>query len=165
LLIFGIVTVGMVVLGLIGLGVYRVVQRGEERVDSRQEELVDYVDPVDSVATGGPTPPPDGSTYELSAVETLPELLNRDEIAASISRSYPPSLREAGVTGSVMLRFRIGEDGLVDPARIEVMQSSHDEFSRAATSVAARLRFRPARADGKPVPVWATLPVTFKLEP
>jgi TonB family protein len=165
-LIFGVVAVGMVVLGVLGLGVYRAVQ-GAARADSPPEELVDWVDPdsVDTVTSrGGPPPPPEDSTFELSAVETQPELLNRDEIAAAISRNYPPLLRDAGVTGSVTLRMRLGSDGVVDAGTIKVVESSHDAFSQAAANVASRLRFRPARVKGKPVPVWVTLPVTFQLQ-
>lgn len=161
-LIFGIVAVGVVVLGVLGVGVYRAVHRVERQTESPPEELVDYVD-VDSATSRGATPPED-STFELAAVETQPELLNRDEIAAAISRNYPPLLRDAGVTGSVTLRMRIDRDGVVDPGTIEVVESSHDAFSQAAARIAPRLHFRPARIGGKPVPVWIVIPVTFQLQ-
>jgi TonB family protein len=161
-LILGIVVLGALVVGLFGLGVYRVLQRVEQRSERRPEELVDF---ADSATKAAPSLPPEDSSYELSAVEEQPVLLNRDEIAANISRSYPPLLRDAGVTGSVTLRMRVGSDGRVDPWTIEVVESTHDLFSQAASNVAGRLRFRPARVGGKPVPVWITLPVTFQLEP
>jgi TonB family protein len=181
MLILGIMVVGVLVLGVLGLGVYRLMQRVNGPMEKHPEELVDFVDttavtngderPDDVDPNETPAqhrrdaagPPPDDSVFELSAVESPPDLLNREEAAAEISRNYPPLLRDAGVTGSVALRMRIGSDGVVDPSTIEVMESTHEAFAQAAARVASRMRFRPARARGKRVPVWVTLPVTFRL--
>lgn len=194
-LIFGFLAVGVVMVGLLGWGVYRVVQR-VDRATRRPEELVDFVDSTemrtrrgamaDTVPFAAPPAPfptappapdaaPDGGmpprigddekrTFELSEVEEQPELINRDEVAAALSRNYPPLLRDAGVTGTVTIRMRIGRDGVVQPSSIQVESSTHDAFSDAAVRVAERLRFRPARYKGQPVPVRVTLPVTFQLE-
>lgn len=160
--ILGVVAVGVLVLAVIGVGVYRLVERAQEQQRQKNsQELVDYIDSIQG--TRPPPPPEDDSTLELSAVETQPELLNREEVAAALSRNYPPLLRDAGVTGSVTVRLRIGSDGVVDPESIEVLESTHEAFSQAASRVAERLRFRPAAVGGKPVPVWVTLPVTFEL--
>jgi TonB family protein len=97
-------------------------------------------------------------------VEVQPELVNREEAAAALSRNYPPLLRDAGVTGTVTIRMRIGRDGVVDPASIQVESTTHELFSDAAVRVAQRLRFSPARSRGQPVPVWVTLPITFQLQ-
>jgi protein TonB len=156
--IFGVVAVGVLVLGLLGVGVYQAMQRAEHR--QQRAKLVDF---VDSATNAAPAPPPGDSALELGVVETPPELLNREEVAGEIARSYPPLLRDAGVTGSVTLRMRIDSDGVVDGRSIEVLESTHDRFSEAASRVAQRLRFRPATVGGKPVPVWVTLPVTFQL--
>jgi len=196
-LIFGFLAVGALMVGLLGWGVYRVVQRVDERT-RRPEELVDFVDSTemrtrpggmaDSVSAAPPADPPTTAPappdvpawqtppdadpaiddekrgYELSAVEVAPELLNRDEVAAALSRNYPPLLRDAGVAGTVTIRMRIGRDGVVDPATIEVVNTTHEAFSDAAVRVAQRLRFRPARYKGEAVPVWVSLPITFQLE-
>jgi TonB family protein len=145
-------------------------------------ELVDYSDTIsrDPSRYGAPplavdsTPrevpsnvppdvPPDG-TYELSAVEVQPELLNRSEIARQMARNYPPLLRDAGVTGTATIRLRIREDGTVDDESVTVESTTHEQFGEAARRVAERMRFKPARVRGKPVRVWVTLPVTFQLE-
>jgi len=203
-LVFGFLAVGALMVGILGWGVYRVVQRVDDR-PKQPEELVDFVDsaetgtrrgsldgsvpaapaappasaPAAPDAPGWQTPPAadpavddendpaiddEKRGYELSAVEVQPELLNRDEVAAALSRNYPPLLRDAGVTGTVTIRMRIGRDGVVDPATIEVVSTTHEAFSDAAVRVAQRLRFRPARYKGEPVPVWVSLPVTFQLQ-
>jgi len=170
-LLFGILAAFVLVVGLLGIGVYRVVQRVGHPVERRPEEIVDFVDSAETESrrppVGGPaagrTLPPDDSTLELSAVEVQPELANREEVQANLSRNYPPLLRDAGVTGTVTLRMRIRSDGSVDTGSITVEQATHDAFSQAAAAVVARMRFRPARLNGRPVPVWVTLPVTFQL--
>ncbi|HEX8903847.1 MAG TPA: TonB family protein [Longimicrobiaceae bacterium] len=110
------------------------------------------------------TTPPDEGTYELSAVEEQPDLSNRAEVIRQISRNYPPLLRDAGVTGEVVLRMRVLADGHVDPESISIESSTHDAFADAAKRVVERMRFRPAKVGGKAVKVWVTLPVTFQLQ-
>ncbi|HYJ80451.1 MAG TPA: TonB family protein [Longimicrobiaceae bacterium] len=108
--------------------------------------------------------PANEGTYEMSAVEELPELSNRSDVARQISRNYPPLLRDAGVTGQVTIRMRVLEDGRVDPGSISVENASHDQFGDAARRVVERMRFRPAKVGGRAVKVWVTLPVTFQLQ-
>jgi len=108
--------------------------------------------------------PPDEGTYEMTAVEELPELSNRNDVARQISRNYPPLLRDAGVNGQVTIRMRVMSDGRVDPESIQVENATHEAFGDAARKVVERMRFRPAKVGGRPVNVWVTLPVTFQLQ-
>ncbi|MBV9108463.1 MAG: energy transducer TonB, partial [Gemmatimonadetes bacterium] len=110
------------------------------------------------------TAPPDEGTYELSAVEEQPSLSNSSEVQRQLARNYPPLLRDAGVTGQVVLRMRVMEDGHVDPESISVESTSNDAFGDAAKRVVERMRFRPAKVGGHAVKVWVTLPVTFQLQ-
>jgi protein TonB len=160
--VLGVVVVGALVLGLLGFGVYRLVQRMNQSAERSSEELVDFADSAETEARRERPRSLDDSAL-LSALESPPELLNREEVAEAISRNYPPLLRDAGVTGSATLRMQVGRDGVVDSTTIEVMESTHEAFGDAAARVASQLRFRPARVDGKPVRVWVTLPITFQL--
>lgn len=107
--------------------------------------------------------PPDEGTYEVSAVEELPELTNRQEVGRQLQRQYPPLLRDAGIQGSATMRLRVNEDGRVDPESITVENATHEAFGDAARRVVERMRFRPAKVGGRAVRVWVTLPVTFQL--
>jgi TonB family protein len=109
-------------------------------------------------------PDPDEGTYELSAVEEMPRLLNAAEVARQIEARYPPALVESGVTGYVLLRFRVMENGTVDPETIGVDVSTHLELEEPAVTVARSMRFRPARVSGRPIPVWLTIPIHFSLQ-
>jgi TonB family protein len=176
-IIFGFLAVGALGLGLLGWGAYRLVQprRTSEEfvvfVDSAPRppapapaELPDYVDSTrrDLAGEAGRPQPPDSGTYEMSAVDTPPQLLNRDEVAAVLTRNYPPLLRDAGVEGRVWIRFRVTRTGEVDVGKVEVLESSHDAFTEAAARVTRRMRFRPASRHGTPVPVWVSLPIAFQ---
>jgi TonB family protein len=102
-------------------------------------------------------------TYQLSAVDQPPEMLRTNEFARQISRNYPPSLRDAGITGTVLVRFRVLKDGRIDTRSIEIIRSTDPLFDAALLRPLPLLHFRPARINGRPVKVWVELPVQFAL--
>jgi len=99
----------------------------------------------------------------LSVVEATPSILNRVELGRQLERRYPGLLRDAGVTGQVLLRFRILADGTVDPYSIEVDSATHPAFADQAALAAETIRFAPARVNGQPVATWVMLPLNFNL--
>lgn len=109
------------------------------------------------------TAPPDQGTYDLESVQEKPSLSNASEVQRTLSRSYPPLLRDAGVGGQVQVKMRVNEDGRVDASSIEILDTSHEQFGDAARRVVERMRFRPAKVDGRAVKVWVILPVTFQV--
>ncbi|MFL5385544.1 MAG: energy transducer TonB [Longimicrobiaceae bacterium] len=102
-------------------------------------------------------------SYGLAEVEEQPELINREAVQATLSREYPRDLMAQGLTGSVLLRFRITEEGRADRTSLTTEEISHPGFADAAARVVYAMRFRPARLNGRPVPVWITVPVTFMI--
>lgn len=76
---------------------------------------------------------------------------------------YPKSEEKLGHEGRVVVRFVVDRDGSV--SRAEVVRSAYkgldDEALRVVRSMPA---WKPGMIDGAPVPVWFTLPITFKLE-
>jgi TonB family protein len=105
--------------------------------------------------------PPDEGTYELSAVEEQPRATNLPDLRRQLERNYPPLLRDARVTGTVQVRMRVTADGTVDASSITVTSSSHEQFNDPTIRSVQRLRFRPAKVNGRPVPVWVELPITW----
>ena len=103
-------------------------------------------------------------TYELPDVEKPPQMLRASEFGRHISRNYPPSLRDAGITGTVLVRFRILKDGRVDVPSIKIISSPDPLFDAPVLGYLPLLHFRPARVKGRPVKVWAELPVQFALD-
>ncbi len=103
----------------------------------------------------------DSGVYEMRDVEDLPRLRNQDEVVRTLQRVYPPILRDRGQTGDATITFIVDQEGR--PGRIEVERATHPEFVAAAREVAAAMRFRPGRVDGRAVPVRVTLPISFQL--
>jgi TonB family protein len=105
--------------------------------------------------------PPDEGTYEISAVEERPSPTNTRDLLRQLERNYPPLLRDARVTGTVQVRMRVMEDGTVDAGSITVTSSSHEQFNDPTIRSVQRLRFRPAKVNGRPVKVWVELPIQW----
>lgn len=76
---------------------------------------------------------------------------------------YPESLRVAGISGDVLVRFTVDTLGRVDPASVQILKSTHDQFTRSVRDALSTLRFRPAEAGGKRVPALAEMPFEFKV--
>ena len=89
-----------------------------------------------------------------------PDILNRSEIQEALMREYPPSLRDAGIGGRVVVWYYISETGQVLHSRVSE-SSEQADLDAAALTVAAVFRFTPAMNRDEPVPVWIQLPITF----
>lgn len=76
---------------------------------------------------------------------------------------YPQSAVERGVSGRVLVEFTVDHEGKVKD--VEVIKSLDNELDDAALkTIEASPDWRPAKIDGKPVPVRITLPVEFRLK-
>lgn len=76
---------------------------------------------------------------------------------------YPREAMAAGVEGRVVVQFVVKKDGAVGDVR--VVHSRGEELDREAMRVIKTLPgFIPGTIDGKPVNVWYTLPVTFRIK-
>jgi TonB family protein len=77
---------------------------------------------------------------------------------------YPLQMWDQDMEGETLLRVRVGDTGGVDSVEI-VESSGYLSFDSAAVAGARRLRFTPARQDGKRIQVWAQVPVRFSKRP
>jgi TonB family protein len=93
----------------------------------------------------------------------MPDLANRQDVRAALENEYPPELKAASQSGTVMVWALVGETGAVEQARVK--KSSNDaRFDSAAVRVARVMRFTPAQNLGKPAMVWVMLPIIFRTE-
>jgi TonB family protein len=136
---------------------------GERRADWPPPEGL-VPNPPDSISRGTTKNSLTGGV-ELSQVEEAPALINAAEILRQLSRLYPVALSNARVTGQVMARFLVLEDGRVDPASITISSASHEEFRSPVLELLPVFHFRPARVKGRPVKVWVEQPITFAGQP
>jgi TonB family protein len=109
-------------------------------------------------------PPPAGArpsdvpSYIPRDVE--PRLTNGRSISRILEQRYPSMLREAGISGSVVLYIFVNERG--EPEKSQVQQSSgYAQFDAAAAQVADRMEFSPAMNRDKPVGVWILQRIDF----
>jgi protein TonB len=79
-----------------------------------------------------------------------------------VEPAYPPSAIKARLQGRVILQAVISADGAVE--EVEVLRSS-PFFDQAAIAAVRQWRYEPARLRGRPVAVYFTVQVDFRLEP
>ncbi|MGC8771677.1 MAG: energy transducer TonB [Brevinematia bacterium] len=88
-------------------------------------------------------------------VEELPSPLSK------ISPVYPEEARRLGIEGAVVLKIYINEDGSVED--VEIVKSPNELLSIASKKAIMSVKFKPAKAAGKTVPVCMELTLRFKL--
>jgi protein TonB len=76
---------------------------------------------------------------------------------------YPESLRAAGVDGRVIVQFVVDTLGIIEPASVKIILSSHDFFTRSVEAVLPRYRFVPSEVNGRRVRALAQMPFEFHL--
>ena len=84
-----------------------------------------------------------------------PALLTR------VEPDYPEAARKARAEGVVILEAVIGSDGAVEDIRL--VRSAFPLLDDAARRAVARWRYRPATLNGRPVRVYLTVTVDFRL--
>lgn len=131
--------------------------RGSDRALSRLPCVRALRPPVLGARDPGATRPRDEPPpYKVRAVEDEPRLLNGTEIAAALASAVPGAVRATG--GSVVLRLLVREDGTADADGAVVVRSSDPALGEVALRLVPRMRFTPARVNGRPVRAWVEMP-------
>jgi TonB family protein len=120
--------------------------------------------------TSPPPPPPpvseDTEPAPFVVVEEMPMFPGGEAALLEYIREntqYPEVAKENNVQGKVIVRFCVTSKGTVD--QISVLKGVDPELDEEAKRVVSTLPpFRPGRQDGKPVPVWFMVPITFTLK-
>jgi protein TonB len=110
-----------------------------------------------SVALSNVKPVADSIEEEFIAKEIRP--LAIDTISNFIE--YPEMAKRAGIEGDVTLQALIAKDGTV--LRVKILKSSNFIFEKPAFDAMHKVRYKPATSSGKPVQLWVTERVIFKL--
>lgn len=105
------------------------------------------------------------SLNDTIILETMPTFPGGEVgLINCISRElrYPAEAMKKNITGCVKVEFLVNKTGKVSDARVK--ESCHPLLDAEAVRVVKLLKgFRPATKDGKPVNVWFTLPINFRL--
>jgi TonB family protein len=105
-------------------------------------------------------------TTPFVVVEEMPMFPGGDrellKFLASNTR-YPETAKINNIQGRVIVRFCVTAQGGV--SMISVLKGVHPELDAEALRVVQTLpRFEPGKQDGKAVPVWYMVPITFTLK-
>ena len=73
---------------------------------------------------------------------------------------YPRDAHESGLEGVVFVKFAVGTDGRVREASV---QKGPPIFHASALEAVYQFVFKPALQNDKPVAVWMTLPIRFRI--
>lgn len=134
--------------------------RVEQPITWRAQPAADFVGQGVAAASRGPGDSVRG--YELTEVEDLPRLLNRQMFGRDLARLYPAALRDAGMQGMVVVRFRVEVDGTTSNAQIT--RSTEYAFDLPTLEAVRGMRFSPARVNGRPVRVWVEQPIQWTVD-
>ena len=100
------------------------------------------------------------------SVEQMPQFPGGEAALMKYLQShinYPPMAAENNVQGRVVVQFVVDKSGKV--GEVKVVRSVDKDLDKEAVRVCKSLpKFTPGRQNGQAVPVWFTLPVTFKLQ-
>jgi len=106
--------------------------------------------------------PPPPKPVEKQVVRVPPSTQGRG--ARITQPEYPPGSRRAGEEGTVQLSVFVQENGRAGEIKI-VKSSGFPKLDEAAVrEVQRNWRFVPGKEDGKPVSMWHTFAVTFRLQ-
>ncbi len=110
--------------------------------------------------------PDDDSNKSFTVVEIKPEFSDRGDkgLLEYISKNicYPKEAMENNIQGRVIIQFVVKADGSI--GEVKVLRGKSPELDAEAVRVVKTLpKFIPGRMNGKPVNVWYTIPVSFKL--
>jgi TonB family protein len=113
-----------------------------------------------------PPPPPPPPPVPFETVDEMPVFPGGDAALLKYvgdSTRYPVNAKEKNIQGKVVVKFVVEADGSV--GRASIFKSVDPEIDAEAVRVINSLpAFKPGIKDGKAVPVWYAVPITFTLK-
>ena len=126
--------------------------------------LLAFANPKMEVVQSPESPVADNKVYKT--VDQLPqfpggEVAMMNFLAQNIQ--YPANAAKNDIEGRVVLQFVVEKDGQI--GEVKVVRSVDPEIDAEAVRVVKLMpNFIPGRQEGKPVAVWYTIPISFKLQ-
>lgn len=138
-----------------------------ESEDIAEDETIDETELNWEDQLPPPPPPPqedeeDESSQIFVAYDEAPEPIGGFG-AIQANLKYPEIARKAGVEGKVYVKVLVNERG--DVVRTEILKSlGNNGCDEAAIEAIRKARWKPAMQRDRPVKVWISIPVIFKLK-
>ncbi len=137
-------------------------------IESESEDIPDDVTiedtDIDFEEIPPPPPPPaeDEAAQFFVAYDEPPEPIG-GFAAIQAKLVYPEIARKAGIEGTVTVYAQINEKGEVINTRI-LVPLGNSGCNEAAVAAIKAVKWKPAKQRDKPVTVWVSIPVRFKLK-
>jgi protein TonB len=126
--------------------------------DATMEETdIDF----DEVPPPPPPPPDDGDQIQFIPYDEPPQPIG-GFAAIQKKLKYPEIARKAGIEGQVIIYAKINTHGVVINTKV-VKPLGNSGCNEAAISAIKQVKWKPAMQRDKPVTVWVSVPVKFKL--
>lgn len=107
-------------------------------------------------------PAPTPAVQAQAPAERTPVTVSGVEYLVPPKPDYPIGAKRAGEQGKVTLRLLIDDKGHAE--RVDVQQSSgYPRLDEAARAAVLRAAFKPHLEDGRAVPVYVIVPISFNL--
>ena len=130
-------------------------------IESEDEDLADDLTieetDLDNFDAWDAPPPPSGPQFKFIPYDDPPRPIT------PIRPVYPDIAQEAGIEGQVLVQCFIDEKGKVKET-IVVKGIPNTGLNESAVQALRKTRFRPAKQRERPVGVWITIPINFKLQ-
>ena len=97
-------------------------------------------------------------------VEQMPEFNGDLQGWLNSHLRYPDDARESGLEGRVGVEFVVSADGSISDVKVVRSSGTSSLDAEAVRAVKSMPHWKPGKQQGHAVPVFFTLPVTFKLE-
>lgn len=102
--------------------------------------------------------------FEMSDLTEMPSFKSAQQAQRAIVRSYPRTLQDAGIGGTVQVRFIVSADGSVLSESIEIVASSSKALGDAARQAVGDIQFKPGKKDGSAVPAVVVMPIRYTVQ-
>jgi len=140
----------------------RLAARPSVPIESENEDLADDLtieetDLESFEAWDAPPPPPEGPRVKFIPYDDPPRPLT------PIRPKYPEVAQEAGIEGTVIVQVFIDRKGRVKETII-LKGIPNTGLDEAAIAAIRKTRFKPAIQRERPVGVWISIPVNFRLK-
>ena len=110
----------------------------------------------------GDAPSTNDAIYEFTEIDA--EFPGGEEALIRFMKNkivYPEFSLENGITGTVLIRFVVDEEGVV--SQFKIIQSVHAELDNEALRVLSRMpRWSPAKQGGQTVKIYKEIPIVFQ---
>ena len=133
-----------------------------EDEDIAEDITIEETDLEDFEWDAPPPPPDEGPTVRFIPYDEAPVPIG-GYTAIQRNVRYPPIAQEAGIEGTVIVQAFVNNKGRVTET-VVLKGIPNTGLDEAAVDAIRRTLFAPAKQRDRPVGVWISIPVSFKLK-